>query len=677
MRALNQSFPKIDNLEYFPEKVLLQIFALVGDIDSLGLAETSVRFEKIAKPVLNERYRNKYFTINNSMYESESKSERYKDFIELFGSEIASLDVTDTDTQAHGDNHWLKSLLNKMNRLKKLRLDVKSIAVNENLLEEHVDSSLTHLTLCSRHPLESSGFVLPKFRNLRTFALEGGNPSVLVESFNEVILNNPTLERLYIGNISIALYDSKLIEMFPFDKLMRFIGMNLKQLKGFAYVPFYILDYNVLRSSILDQHLLLETFVTSMKHLEFLALSSVAFRFTDRYELLRQLGSKCENIKHLELCLTTTDCGDNDLYTAIRSFARIESLTIAAPYIHHHSIVSLVEHLPFLRHLEINKNFYCRSVIDWSFVLTLLEKSQSLEKLTINSPNNQECIEIFGTVDFFNRFIGCMQMRNVKLEVIQKENIVGMITRNQVTWRNKLMHWVGYDPSRNLTNIHFMDLADQSTVNTAEQLSRPFNLVLEYLDLNSLQSLSRTNRKCSQLVESFVKEHSQQNRTFVITNEFFTHSNEEYKRLDMFTEYVTNLRINVLHAEVDELQNVLEQCYYQQNLTTLHVDAYFNLERRNFIVPQVRYFTFDGYLESYNQLYALLRGCPNLETIEVKRKRNFREIYDEKEIIPFELRKLKKFTVSDENRKQLQKLQAMLQNTNTELIIKNVPQRQQ
>lgn len=113
VRTLNNRFPKIDNLEYFPLKVLLQIFTAVSDIDLLSLAVNSSRFEKIAKVVLLERYADEYFTIDNITYGS---SQTYEDFIQVFGSEIKSLEAKNTQ----GDEHWIQSLLNRMNHLVKL-----------------------------------------------------------------------------------------------------------------------------------------------------------------------------------------------------------------------------------------------------------------------------------------------------------------------------------------------------------------------------------------------------------------------------------------------------------------------------------------------------------------------------------------------------------------------------
>lgn len=139
--------------------------------------------------VVNQRYADKYFTIDDSMYDSQA----YQDFIRLFGSEIKSIEAKDTKNR--GNNQSIESLLNRTNRLEKLRLDIIYFDSNERLLDEHVSSSITHLTLRCERLFTGNGFALSKFRNLKKFALEG-HPSISAESFEEVIITNPALESL-------------------------------------------------------------------------------------------------------------------------------------------------------------------------------------------------------------------------------------------------------------------------------------------------------------------------------------------------------------------------------------------------------------------------------------------------------------------------------------------------
>lgn len=111
-----------------------------------------------------------------------------------------------------------------------------------------------------------------------------------------------------------------------------------------------------------------------------------------------------------------------------------------------------------------------------------------------------------------------------------------------------------YEPNENLSQIQLLDLAYKSMAdsNTGEQHSSvgPFDMILSYLDLNSLQSLSKTNRKCIQLVDSYVKQHSEKQGTFTMTNEICVSINLDYKRLNEFRQNFV------------ELRNMIEQIYH-------------------------------------------------------------------------------------------------------------------
>lgn len=99
----------------------------------------------------------------------------------------------------------------------------------------------------------------------------------------------------------------------------------------------------------------------------------------NRYDLLRRLASECKNIKRSKL--HRIDGEDKDVLKAIGSFERIERLELSICDVNNNNIASLVEHLPFLRHLEIIPMIICH--LEWSFVLILLEQCQSLEKLIL------------------------------------------------------------------------------------------------------------------------------------------------------------------------------------------------------------------------------------------------------------------------------------------------------
>lgn len=309
-------------------------------------------------------------------------------------------------------------------------------------------------------------------------------------------------------------------------------------------------------------------------------------------EILYRLAQRCKSIKHLALYKID---GDDEAFEVIRLFECIECLKITVfNVVNRDSIISLVQSFSLLRHLDIGLD---DTEINSSFVLALLSKCSRLEKFSVGF--NYLCYDFgfFTSAEFFNDFRECIQMRNVTVEVFCTGNyhyvMVGMITKDQVVWRNKLVRWVGYDPSRNLSQTNLFDLANQlKPMNSSNaKQSKPFDRILSYLDLNSLQSLSRTNKKCSQPVDSFIKQHCEQQETFTITNEFFTLWNSYYKHLDDFDELnVTNLRVNIYHRDISALRNIIKQFH---NLNKLYIYSSILIDLSEMIVPQVRHLIYD------------------------------------------------------------------------------------
>lgn len=167
-----------------------------------------------------------------------------------------------------------------------------------------------------------------------------------------------------------------------------------------------------------------------------------------------------------------------------------------------------------------------------------------------------------------------------------------------------------------------------------------FNLILDYLDLNSLHSLSKANDECAQLVKNYVEQHSQKQGMFTITDEF----SNEYGEIFMFNEYVTNLRINILYANFGGfpyLQYFLEQF---NNLTNMYIHTEADVSPHQLVVSHVRHLVFDGpQFRHYSQLHELSVVCPDLESLELKQ--DFAGYLSEEDKEPLEFRNLRQFTL--------------------------------
>lgn len=646
VRNINKLFPKIDNLEHFPLRVLLNIFERLDYMDLYNLAEESSRFEGIVRIVLKERYSHEYLIIDETKHSEEAIIE----FFNRFGGEIKAIKAKCLEQiyvdDAQYESYWIKEPLMKAKKLEKLIFEDFWLCNFDFYLAE----TITHLTFLNCSFLEGK-HNLDRVRNLKELKIwDFGLMSTT--QMGDIIRNNPTLEQLVLGES----YYNRIRGFgynFPFNQLIEIVAANPNQFKQFEFGPRkpYPIDIVPMRTDRPRDHII-DAFFDRLKHVESFGLSSHVGVFMDFKELLRRLSTECKSIRHLKLY--DIDGGDPELFDIIRSFGNIETLTLALTEFGD-EIEFLVEHLPFLCELDVAVH---TSDGDWSFVSVLLRKCSKLQKLTINGDADYAETEIFGTSEFYEEFIGSIQNPNVKMEIKSKNEIVGRITKDEVVWRNKLVRWTGCDENSSSTNL--LDLANKPSSTGTEQPS-PFDLILGYLDLNSLCSLSNTSEKCSQLVECFVKQHSQQQGTFIINNEF----GKDCDGLEMFAEYVTNLKLIILHRDVEYLQYLLEGF---EKLKKLYLYTETKLSPDHFIMPQVQHFIYDGpYYFVYSQLLELSQICPDLEELELKQVVD--EYFDASEQPRLEFRNLKTFKLKYHHgiREQAKSLKKIFKNTNTKL----------
>lgn len=112
--------------------------------------------------------------------------------------------------------------------------------------------------------------------------------------------------------------------------------------------------------------------------------------------------------------------------------------------------------------------------------------------------------------------------------------------------------------------MNLLDLANK----TGEEQRNPFDLMLSYLDLGSLYSLSRAKKRSNQLVGSFMARHSQGQEIFTITDKFCS----DLKVLATFAEHIANLRLNVTHSDFIKHLHTLNNRY--KNLNKLWIGTF-------------------------------------------------------------------------------------------------------
>lgn len=594
-KQINGLFSKIDNLEYFPTEILLQIFVKINDIGLLNLGNGSYRFKDIAEMAFHEKYANKYFVIDG---ETKSQRELYLELFRRFGDGIKAIEAN--GIRKINKNHWMTQMLHQYtNQIEKITFDHCSFGEIDAILSQYMD--ITDLTLrhCQNDEC-SANLLLPSYRKLKKLELNFNNSGyyIMDEMLIQTFQNNPALESLTL-NLRKWLPDSDNL----FHEKIVLIAEHLKHLKELSFDG----GCEVVGWQFADETI--DLIVDSLKHLDSLNL----WITPDHDELMRRLGMKCKNIKKLALAYSNHD-RTRDVMSLFQvcPFQAVEHLKL----VYHETsdtIESIVEHLPNLRHLQITMS----SKLSNAYIFPLLCKCPTLETITIALHSNHEMGPM--NSQFFTEFIDIMQKSCAKIKFIDEEKTVGVVSKKGIVWRNKLMHWIGCDSSNSSSNLNLLDLANKTSESNDEQPC-PFDLILGYLDLGSLHSLSSASRRSKQLVDSFVARHSHEQGIFTITDEFYSDGNV----LDAFAEYVKNLRLNVFHQDfIEHLHTARNHLGYPyENVNKLWILTFYN---RDYL--DVRYLVFDHPCFDFD-LFTVSVLYPELETLETNAKFTFEEQSD-------------------------------------------------
>lgn len=611
----------------------MEIFTSVDDIGLLNLANISYRFDGFAQIVFKKRYATKYFIIDN---ESEQQQEIYREQFSRFGQSIKAIEVN--NIRDIDGNHWMAQMLTEYtNGLEKLAFNGCTFKNATEMFAQHLN--LTHLTLQKNLHGSDNNFEFPSYRNLKSLKL-CNFANIPLQTVQQIARNNPQMERLNI----------RYCEHFTLPEIMKLIANHLKHLKYLALLDDHDFD------NFPPAECSIERFVNSVGHLESLAL----IVDNDVNELLRYLGQKCKAIKQLELCHLRFNM-ETEMIASILTFQNVESLNVTqATY--DDKFETLIEHLPNLRRLLIDMY----KPHDNAYILSMLRKSTMLERLTLIFDYDRDEFAPFVNTQFYNEFLEIVENRPVVRIVFQEYGeTICYVTNTEIFWRKKLMHWIGYDPIHSRSDVQLLDLATPLPAKSQfDQQQDPFDLILEYLDLGSLYAFYRTNKKCKEMIDAFVRKRSQSGQRFVCTDEFHSNLNE----LCPFGPYVNNLEVKLIYYwNLEILRPVVEQSY--RNLKVLYFRSNLETSPQDFIVPQIRNFVFNssGFRNSCN-LNEILRICQDLETIEIINEVEFPEDNDENIVRPF--CNLKKFTFKPTDETQLEFLREYFLNKQVEVITK-------
>lgn len=591
--------------------------------------------------------------------------EFYAERLNHFGSRIKAVEFR--HVSGLYARHWTSKILQKhIDHIEKLTFsDCWSKLMENGMFSQPL--KVTHLIF--RRDYRADCYILPKCNNLQKLELRNTH-SIWYEDLQQIIRDNPALQSLvlyeflngtprimkeYSGSTFIGIYE-----------IMMMIANNLKQLKELAIVDTTIDEsQNILAPNAIYK------IVKSFQHLESLAITI----HPSIIGLLLQLGMECMELKHLELHQKYHGF-EIALRQVLPSFKQLERLHLSINSYDENAIGCAVEHLLNLRHLFLSIDADTHHFIDF---LSLFCKCQSLETITHSYRHYQTFRKpaTFISVQFFEQFIEMIAITgksNARIEVMDGGKIIGFLTINELVWRNKRMHWNGCNENTSLSNIHLLDLANQPMKSGVVTQRNLLDEIFDYLDVYSLSAMAETDTRSNKLVKDYITKHSQQCRTFEITDEFVSMDYDDRKKHymllhpDEFAQCVTDLQIGCYALNTsNDIAKMIQNYKFLNKLMILgeYYETFYNYPLLN-----VRHLIFDtSHFMEFKHLKAILKWMPKVEIIEFKKAGIFNDFDYDKGHRPIPKNaKLKKFIFMDRGETQRINLIEIFKYKRTQLI---------
>lgn len=628
VQRINESFPKIDNLEYFPQNVLLQIFGHVDDIALLNLAENSERFGAIAKVVFKMKYTNgDYFVMDG---ESEHHRDLYTAIFKRMNGHTSVDAIALQSIRNINGHHWTADFLRNMTNLQKLSFDKCSFQNAHEFLSRHMN--ITHLSI--RHNPRRQTITVPDFRKLIGLELSGVDSGISFAAVNQIISHNPSLESLILRHDA----------FWTLSAIIATISEHLTNLKEVILIGANAMPRNELPQPTIS----VARAVDAFKHIKRFGLTVKRENAAEMssIKLLKQLGERCKNIDQLELDVPNFEEICDELTNALDGFKNVDSFSVELFKYNDDAVDAMIGHLPKLRRLRIELNHQPNAYIN---KLNWLPRYPSIERLTIAHTFSDSMF--VANVRYFMALQASIADQHIDIEFEEDGQIIGRITAETIVWRNKLLHWIGWAPSLNSSQANLLSL------NSPDPQPRvsPFEVIIDYLCLKSLYCLAMVNAQCRQLVENFIRRRSEAQEPFSITNEFSQHYEPE-----VFAHYVNNLTVYNFGSTHDafQLSQIIKRHYNNvRKLCTVNdLSDYGHL----WVYEPVRHFICKS-LKTYTALRVIHDLCPDLEILECTN-----------EIVEFHynlppFRNLTRFTFKFSDDAILHALRKMFQNSTTVL----------
>lgn len=373
VKYINKGFPKIDNLEYFPGRVLHKIFSYVDDTDLVHLADISNRFASLAKYVFREKYRRRYFIFDS---EQQSQLDVYEAIFAHFGrtANLRAIEARHMSTMCV--SHWLVRLIARNSyQLEKLKLTNCCFALDSNvddILSRHM--KMTHLII---DDINFGNLRIPNFQHLVELSLNEISNEIEANAVIRIVRMNPGLETLNL----------RLCGVLSTDEVLLAVAQNLPNIKKLDLLSAADFHWRIWETYCMD------LVVNMLTQLESLAIS-VNYTYAT---LIKRLGDNCPRMKHLEVNFFSHYL--SIIEEGLFSFKSLETLSIWQIKCDR-SILSVASALPNLRHLSL---LLTKPELNVEAGFVLKFNCPTLETVRIKCPGMQE--EIIYTESFTQEMV--------------------------------------------------------------------------------------------------------------------------------------------------------------------------------------------------------------------------------------------------------------------------------
>ncbi|XP_031620687.1 uncharacterized protein LOC116339137 [Contarinia nasturtii] len=562
------------NLLDFPDEILIKIFGYFDKKTLFKAKRVSKRFRNIANEVMPAKYSGKteqdWYRISEKS--SQNDAERYRPFLQSYGTIVSALQISFRLKVSNKKNHWLLSLIKgNLKNVTKLRItgDARKTQLNVK------DILLT----------------FPKLTSLRLSDFESINPSWTSRQY-------PQLESIEIDNVS------------GIGSLKSFLSNN-RQLQHFKSraVSLRIDDFDMssLKSLYLaDREMIISE--NSMAIMENLVELSI---YSSSKLLFHVISVGCKNIEKF----TIHGFGPNifnDQLNMLSSLKQMKHLKMEGTVIMAHQLKTLIRELPKL--ITIKARYEGSVTIDdIQLFIGATKNHSSLRSINLTSAKMDDFFIHSLSLNFHEWFNA-----NAKQDLTVILGSIGssiVITKEKITRRGKLIHWYrGNDHGGDQSGKEFLELNDKC-----------LHKIIGYLDFGGKLVLYQTCHRMQKMIEPIFKQKCSQ-EDFRIPNDMFLAENF----LQHFGRFLPRIHLNASDYSQNTIWNLIHQ-FCPNHLEELIIEEspysfIYYLHERGIIFSQLKTLKLKSWKYTYRYLNLnlpdrisgqLFTFCPELVRLEI------------------------------------------------------------